>query len=220
MAYAGHGAGAWLAALERGGREQATQMMGMARVLGGIEVEVAEEGGPWRQVGRFDEAGPIAGDTQVVPVGERARPGPLRVRLRMARGHWRIDWVALGALGAAIAPQVIEPDAVERGGRRDERALRTLREGRRHLITLPGQDYRLTFTLPGRGTAQELFLESEGYYYEWMREEWMRDEDPEMAALIASRPEEALRRLAGPFKAHEARAEEAFWGSRYGRREP
>ena len=219
MAYAGKGAGAWLAALERGGPEQAAQMTGMARVLGGIEVDTAEAGGPWSRVGSFDEAGPIAGDTQTVALGDRARPGPLRVRLRMAKGHWRIGWVALGALGPPLRAHVIEPAAVEHGGRQDERALHTLREGRSHLITLPGQEYRLTFAMPGGATTTELFLESEGYYYEWMREEWMREEDAAMVALIANRPDEALRRLAGPFKAHEARAEEAFWGSRYGRGE-
>ena len=85
------------------------------------------------------------------------------------------------------------------------------------MITLPGDDYLLTFALPPEEVGSELFLESEGYYYEWMREEWLREEDPAMVAMIVARPEEALRRLARPFKAHEAGAEQAFWGSRFGR---
>jgi hypothetical protein len=218
LACLGRGAGAHLAAIERGGPAGAAQAMGMARVLGGIDVEVSEPGGPWRRAGAFDEAGPIASDTQVLPLGPRHRSGPLRVRLRMARGHWRVDWVALGQIGPELQPRVVEPEAVERDGRLDARALDLLRDGSRHLITLPGDEYRLSFLLPKGGGASELFVESEGYYYEWMREEWLREEDPAMALLIASRPEEALRRLAGPFKAQEAGADAVFWASRYERR--
>jgi hypothetical protein len=38
-----------------------------------------------------------------------------------------------------------------------------------------------------------------------------------MVSLIIERPGEALRRLAAPFKAQEARAEQTFWSSRFGR---
>jgi hypothetical protein len=50
-----------------------------------------------------------------------------------------------------------------------------------------------------------------------MRDEWLREEDPAMVSLVIERPEEALRRLAGPFTAQESRAEETFWSSRFGR---
>ena len=103
LAYMGRHAGDWLAAAETGGPERARDLLGMGRVLGGIEVEVAEAGGEWHRVGVFDEAGPIAGDVQTVPLPVRPERGPLKVRLRMAKGHWRIDWVALGDLGACSA---------------------------------------------------------------------------------------------------------------------
>lgn len=214
LAYMGPRAGEYLAALERGGPERALKMMGMARVLGGIDVEVAGADHAWRSVGRFDEAGPIAGDVQVIPL--QAPLGPLRVRLRMAKGHWRLDWVALAELGAPVPVRPIEAESVERAGRPDPAALATLRSGLRHLVTLPGDEYRVAFRV-GDTDASELFLESEGYYYEWLRAEWWREEDPAMAALIVGRPEEALRRMAGSFKAHEAAAEQAFWNSRFRR---
>jgi hypothetical protein len=176
---------------------------------------VADAGGAWHGVGSFAEAGPIAGDVQVVPIDTPTGPGPLRVRLRMAKGDWRVGWVALAELGPAVTAAPIEPFAVERDGHSDAAALASLREGNRHLITLPGDAYRLSFAAPDEGS--ELFLESEGYYYEWMRQEWLAEEDPAMVALILGRPEEALRRLAGPFKAREAGAEQAFWSSRFRR---
>jgi hypothetical protein len=213
MAYTGRGAGAFLAALERGGPAAGRRALGMARALGGIDVEVAEGDGPWRAVGTFDEAGPIAGDLRVVPF-----PGsgvsPLRVRLRLARGHWRLDAVALAGLGAPIAPVRLEPATVERDGRRDERARASLVDGERHLVTHPGDSYRLTFRLPP-GDRFELFLESEGFYYEWMRSEWVAEEDTRMAALALADPAEALRRLAPAYKAEEPFLERAFWASRF-----
>ena len=217
LAYMGRGAGEWLAVLERGGPERAQALLGMGRLLGGIEVAVAGAGGAWTTVGSFDEAGPIAGDTQVIPLPERTRGGPLEVRLRMAKGHWRLDQVALGELGPPVQARSFPLVTVEREGRRDTEALRALLGEGRRLITLPGDAYRLSFSLPADADRSELFLESEGYYYEWMRAEWLREEDPAMVSLILDRPGEALRRLAAPFKAQEAGAEQTFWSSRFGR---
>jgi hypothetical protein len=183
-------------------------------VLGGIDVEVAEGDGPWRAIGRFDEAGPIAGDLRVVPF-QGSGTGPVHVRLRLARGHWRLDAVALAALGEPVAPAALEPVSVERDGRPDARARATLVGGEEHLVTQPGDAYRLTFRLPLSDRPLELFLESEGFYYEWMRSEWLGEEDPAMVALALADPAEALRRLAPAYKAEEPRLERAFWASRF-----
>jgi hypothetical protein len=214
MAYVGRGAGEFLAALERGGPEAGRRAMGMARVLGGIEVEVAEADGPWRAIGSFDEPGPIAGDLRVLPFEGRG-DGPLRVRLRLARGHWRLGSVALAHLGEPALPTRLPPVSVERGGRRDDEARARLLAGDRPLVTHPGDAYRFTFALPPSAVPLELVLESEGYYYEWMRGEWLSEEDPGMALLALSDPHEALRRLAGPFHEREPGLERAFWSSRF-----
>jgi hypothetical protein len=214
LAFLGNDAGEWLAAMERGGPDGARPAMAMARILGGIEAEVAEADGSWRPIGRFDEAGPISGDVQVIPL--EAPSGPLRVRLRMAKGHWRIDWVAVADLQPPASPRTIDLERVERASHADPEALSSLRGERRRLITLPGDEYQLSFRLDG-APPSELFLESEGYYYEWLRGDWLREADPAMVALIARRPVEALRRLAGPFKAREADADMVFWNSRFAR---
>jgi hypothetical protein len=213
MAYAGRRSGEFLAALERGGPGAGRRALGMARALGGIDVEVTEGDGPWRAIGSFDEAGPIAGDLRVVPF-EASGASPLRVRLRLARGHWRLDAVLLARLGAPVEPVRLEPASAERGGHRDEEARATLVGSGRHLVSYPGDAYRLTFRLPGEGPF-ELFLESEGYYYEWMRAEWLAEEDPAMAALAVADPAAALRRLAPAYKAQEGRLERTFWASRF-----
>ena len=59
--------------------------------LGGIDASVSVGDGPWLPIGSFNEAGPIAGDVHILPFESDAR-APIRVRLRQAKGHWRLDW--------------------------------------------------------------------------------------------------------------------------------
>jgi hypothetical protein len=216
MAYAGSRGGELLARIESGPPEEAERAMGMARVLGGIDAEVAFPEG-WREIGSYRETGPIAVDSQVLAFDPPPGDGPLRVRLRLAKGNWRLSHVALAQLQGERAPVAIELRSVERDGRKDEAALAALRDAARYLVTLPGDQYRLEFELPAHLAESELFLESEGYYYEWQRSEWLAEEDPLMLGLILTRPDEALRRLAGPFKAQEGRLEQSFWQSRFRR---
>ena len=95
MAYVGRGAGEFLAALERGGPEAGRRAMGMARVLGGIEVEVAEGGRAVagdrelrraRSDRRRPEGPALRGQGRRTPARAAApRPGALAPRLGGAR---------------------------------------------------------------------------------------------------------------------------------------
>jgi hypothetical protein len=222
LAYLGSHAGEWLAALERGGPTAGYAAMAPARRLGGIEVDVEQaDGATWCRAGSFDEPGPIAGDLQIIPL-EGCAPAagrPLRVRLRLTQGHWRLDYVALARIDESAIPIALEPERVEMSGRPQPEALRSLRGEDRRLITLPGDRYEISFRLPGieAHSQIELFLESEGFYYEWIREEWMQEENLAMALHMFADPDDALRRLAPAFKAQEARGETVFWNSRLGR---
>jgi hypothetical protein len=83
-------------------------------------------------------------------------------------------------------------------------------------VTAPGDEYRLWFTLP-KGSAYRVFLETEGYYYEWMREAWLAEESPLATATMLLQPREALRRMAPGFKEIEPEMERLFWESRFRR---
>jgi hypothetical protein len=190
----------------------------MARLLGDIEVEVFVDG-RWVRAGHFGEPGPIAADTKVVPLVRVARgdSGTLRLRLRMAKGHWRIDQAALVTLGDPVAVTRVFPARVERAGVADTAALATLLDTARTLVSLPGDDFRISYDLPAPAETLALLLESQGWYYEWMREEWLAEESPLMAAMIVADPARALRKLAPAYKRREARMEELFWESRFNR---
>ena len=83
------------------------------------------------------------------------------------------------------------------------------------LVTVRGDRYDLTYRLPGDARGYELFVESRGYYLEWMRQEWEADENLTLAMRMFRDPERALRALAPEFKRREASMEALFWGSRY-----
>ena len=208
LAWLGRSAAQALAALERGDPTVGSALTRLRNAVGGIEVEAETAGGGWALVGELREMGPLAADVVVIPLPSESTG---RVRLRLARGHWRIDYLASAALGARVDPVAIEP------------RLSTTRRSRIEtktdpLITLPGDVHSYAFDLPDDGDHLELFLESQGYYLEWLREEWLVEENRQRAAQLMWNPEQLLRDVAPEFKAQEARMESLFWGSRYARR--
>jgi hypothetical protein len=50
---------------------------------------------------------------------------------------------------------------------------------------------------------------------EWMRQEWMSEQNPLLAAMLVADPAYAMKALAGPYKEQEPTIEEMFWNSRY-----
>jgi hypothetical protein len=138
-----------------------------------------------------------------------------RVRLRLAQGAWRIDWAGLVAWRERVEPQRLDPVEVLRNGAPDALAKEQLREGGEALLSFPGDRTTLRFELPQDGSQLELFLESRGYYLEWMRQEWLAEENVGQAVAMFAAPADALRRLAPQFHRVEAALDSAFWKSQY-----
>ena len=109
----------------------------------------------------------------------------------------------------------LRPDEVHRNGIDDPRAKQLLAGTDAVLTAFPGDVYTLVYHLPEDFERYELFLESRGYYLEWIREEWLADENPALVAMMLFNPGSALRLLAPEFKKVEATMEELFWNSRY-----
>jgi hypothetical protein len=217
LAYMGTEVGSWYAALERGGEGLRDRVAGVGRLLGGIEVLVRDGDDDWQVAGQSWETGPLATDVRVVRLGrlEHNAGHPLQIRLRMTRGLWRLDQVALAQLGGSLEPIRLKPHRVLSRGRKDDEARDRLTDPERMLVTLPGDEYTLLYRLPDASSDYELFLESRGYYLEWMRKEWLAEEDPARAAMIFFDPAGALRTLAPQYKKVEPLMEDLFWRSRY-----
>lgn len=217
LAYLGEDAGRWLAALKPGGDPARKELGAIGSLLGNVEVLTPDANGEWRVAGGVGETGPLAADTKVVPltVPQGSGSSPLKVRLRLARGLWRLDWIGLVSLGSEMQPVRILPSSVTRDGVADDEALRLLVDRDEPLVTLPGDAYDLSYRLPPEASAYELFLEARGYYLEWMRQEWMAEQNPVAAARLILDPHGTLQALAPAYKAEEPRIENLFWNSRY-----
>jgi hypothetical protein len=110
FAWLGTSAGHWLATLERGDKRTTDRVAGVVRTLGAIEVRVQDETGRWQPVGEVVETGPLGSDVRLVPIPRQS--DSIRVQLRMAKGAWRLDYVALAVLGDAVTPIKLRPEAV------------------------------------------------------------------------------------------------------------
>lgn len=212
LAYMGTSAGEWMMLADRHGDAVLDEFAPVGLGLGDVEVELWT-GGEWANVGKFEEVGPIAREVQLVPF-PAIPEGDVRVRLIASKGSWRIDQVALAELGPAVEPLVVPVAAVHRDGVGDLDALAALRDPNGTLVTYPEDAYDLTFDLPPGDW--ELFLRSRGWYVEWIREQWLPEQDPTQVAAVIADPPGALRRLAPEYKRIEDDVERVFWESRIG----
>jgi hypothetical protein len=216
LAYMGSSVGHWIAELERGDDMTRKRASGIGQLLGGIEVFVRNKKGNWVRAGEIRETGPLATDVHLLLLPEIS-PGSTKVRLRLTQGHWRIDFVALALLSEKVEPLRIKPKAVWYDSVPSETARAILYDSTEVLTTFPGDVYTLVYELPEDFTEYELFLESRGYYLEWLREEWLAEENANRAAMMFFDQRDALRQLAPEFKKVEDEIEEMFWNSRYAR---
>jgi len=218
LAYMGRSAGHWLAELVRRGEKAREMAGGAGRLLGQIEVLAAQGGAGWSVEGSTGETGPIAEQVSVVPLsGELSRDGVLHLRLRMTRGFWRIDHVGLARLGPRAVPLRLEPTSIVPMGTGEPFRDTSWELEKRPLVLLPGDAYTLNYRLPEDPGRYELFMESRGYYLEWIRSEWLAEENPAMVAQMFSDPATFLRTMAPAFKRAEPTMEATFWSSRYER---
>ena len=212
-AYMGNNVGYWFSRIEQ--KQIKLGPNSITNVLGGIEVLIQDSRGRWKKVGNFNEYGPLAIDFHLLPIG-KIKNKKLKIRLKMTKGNWRIDYVALAELLQSVPAICIQPYVVMNNGVVDEKARSALLDSAKTLVTLPGDIYTLKYHLPATPPfGYELFLQSRGYYLEWIRKEWIEEENPMLLAQIFLSPDQALRRLAPQFKKVEKKMEYCFWKSRY-----
>lgn len=182
-------------------------------LLGGIEVSVLDRNNRWTPVRTVREAGPIVSDVHLVSLPENNFK-TIKVRLRMAQGLWRINMVNLAVINKKIIPQRIAPDEVLEGAVRNQEALEKLLSENEYLVTYPGDVLQINY--PGTCRMDhEYFIESQGYYIEWIREEWLKSEDLKAVNRILLNPSGYLKKMAPYYKAQEPEMEKIFWNSRY-----
>ncbi len=215
MAYMGSKAGEFIAAYERASPWVKNLQRDMYEILGGVDVHVLING-QWKYIGSVEEQGPIITDTHILPILLKGEVS--KVKLTMTKGLWRIDQVAIGTIEEQLEPKVIPPAQLLVAGQPSAELLQRLNDPEQMLVNNPGTSYTLVYPLPEGD--YDVFLKSEGYYTEWMRGEWLAEENPEMVNLMVKNPEKWLELMAPRYKAQEAGMEALFWSSKFSARQP
>ncbi len=188
---------------------------GIKKELGKIDVYLwNDRKKEWEFQNGFYEIGPIAINRQLIPLRDWSGNPDARLKLVLNRGYWRLDYAALTDIRENVDPIPISPSAVLNKGLPDEKALRDVLDPERHLVSMPGDEYKFIFPLPEEETDYELFLCSRGYYLEWMRESWIKDTNLLKLWEMVEFPKRYLREEAKQFKRYETTMEQQFWDSR------
>lgn len=209
----GRAAGFYLAEMETRSPWMKKRINRMYDLLGGIEVYVMDQNNRWVRVGTIREAGPIVSDSHLTNLPANLS-GTIKVRLRIAAGLWRINMVNLATIERKVIPQRIVADNVYQNEIINREALKILIDPEDYLVTFPGDAYRIEYPATYR-KDREYFIESQGYYIEWMREEWLKYEDLKAAKRMLLNPSGFLKKMAPEYKSIEPEMEKVFWNSRY-----
>jgi len=212
LAYMGKSTTYWMAEFER---NKITPGENIFELLGGIEVFSKDTYGNWKLEGKINETGPIATDFNIIPL-ENNQHGEVELKLRLNKGLWRIDYLALATITEKVAPTLIQPYQVETITGTETYPLCNLIDNNKYLVTYPGDSYRIKYRLPFENA--ELFLDSKGFYLEWIRDEWVREQNFRKLNLMFNRPSRYLKLAAPDYKKIEPYMEETFWNSRYEKR--
>jgi hypothetical protein len=189
---------------------------GLKKELGNIDIYMwnAQEN-QWVLQGGFYETGPIAINRQIIPLENLGGDTPqVQIKIVLNKGLWRIDYVALTNILEEVTPIKLVPSSVIKKGVPDGIAISELNNPDKYLISMPGDAYQISFTLPYENTNYELFLYSKGYYLEWMRESWIADKNLWKLKQLFDNPKKYLRNEARNYKQYEAEMEQIFWNSK------
>ena len=219
LSFMGSDAGYWLSNIERNPNQLKPMLENARSVLGNIDVLVQNENGDWEKIGEVGEAGPISTDIKIVPLPKNlnfaSNNSSVKIRLKMSKGLWRIDYLAIADIGDKVAPVVIPPSSASPEFINNSKVVKLLTDSDSVLLTYPGDKYIINYQLPSDFDNYELFMESQGYYLEWMRNEWLGEENTQKVYQMILDPKQYYKDLAPEFKKIESEMEQTFWSSKY-----
>ncbi|MBA3649457.1 MAG: hypothetical protein H0W62_13050 [Chitinophagales bacterium] len=169
----------------------------------------------WMAMDSVFEVGPIARNTVILPIPHnQSTTSNLKIKLVMAKGYWRIDNVSVTQIIGPRRPEELIPQAVLKNGELDEVERASLfSDDEQRTCSLPGTVFELKYQLP-EVHDYALFVQSKGYYLEWMRPTWWKEKNLLKLKRMIDGDEKTWRNLAVEYKEHEPQMEATFWGSK------
>lgn len=136
----------------------------------GMRVSVLE-GSRYREVAHIPDQGPIAWKEVAVPLSTTAKQ--VKVRLSFVSDNWRLDSATAGTMQYAKGRSIALTSVTVGDVRRDDSLKSLAASDSNYLITKPGDRLQVRFDVDQTPSARTFFLDAEGYYVEWMRNEWL-----------------------------------------------
>lgn len=215
MGYMGDQVGDIFAQMEINNDTKTKLENGIKKELGNIDIYAWDDKNEtWELQDGFYETGPIAFNRQFIPLKTTSQNSTVRIKVILNKGLWRMDYIALTNIKDKVEAIEITPNQILNKGIKDQKALSNIKNIDKHLVSMPGSEYKFNFELPSSDTEYELFLYSKGYYLEWMREHWLKDKNLLKLRQMFNKPKKYLRVEAEAYKQYETNMEQEFWNSK------
>ncbi len=172
----------------------------------------------WDFIESIHETGPIAANALLVNLPSKyTGSGKCTLKVIATRGMWRLDQLSLVPVVDEARPVSCKPvQALNLSGNTASIAEITNADTD-YLVTFPGDMYRFDFNLPSVAPGENLalFLDTQGYYLEHMRQEWLAEKNPKRLRKMIMGEAAIWRALAIEYKELESSMEDTFWQSTY-----
>ncbi|MBC7885912.1 MAG: hypothetical protein H7X99_10580 [Saprospiraceae bacterium] len=188
--------------------------------LGGISIYVYNDvTKQWVYEGEIYETGPIAFNHEILPLKTKYLNDRIKIKLVLNKGLWRIDHVALYDIVKEGEPVCVPPYQLTKNGVINANDLASVIESdNSNIISMPGDVYGLAYSIPDDKESNrtfKIFLETEGYYLEWMRKSWLKDKNLPALQHMMKDPKSWLTSETSNYKKYEHDMENQFWNSRW-----
>lgn len=215
MGYMGDEVSDMFAELERNPELAKKLDSGIKSELGNIDIYTWDENSKeWIFQNGLYETGPIAINRQIVPLNVKSTASPIKIKIIMNKGLWRLDYIGLAKNLEKVEPYYLSPSQIDKNGNINATALANILHEEKQLISMPGDRFKLYFDLPTEHQDYELFLYSKGYYLEWMRENWLAEKNMFKLNQMLNDSKSYLRSETKAYKEYEKTMEQQFWNSK------
>lgn len=145
----------------------------------GIDIQ-SKENNTWQKFGSLKDAGPITWRYAAIemPVNEDSS---LNIRLKFISDNMMIDYIAIDT-SSTFNDKIKMDFPISLEVKNESNTIKNevygfiKKDDKKYLITNPGDSYTLKYEFPKRSdTEQTLVIFSSGYYNEWIRGEWVRE---------------------------------------------